>query len=268
MSATLAFELLDRRVLAGLSFVDPLGRLVQSPVAVRAVDPAVKLYARRAGEIVITDAPGLERQISSFDPPAPPPALGSISVVLDVKPADSGFGARRFTLKLPRNSDPSQGDAASSFVVVSLLASPAGSVTGLVAAIRVHVGRSNDGFAVEGALVRLRPEGGRPEVWGLTDAAGEALLLAAGVPIASPGPGATVQADIGGVVDAIVDPALARFNAPDALQIARRDAASRLTGFIDPDDLAARLAASATAPIDVRVAPGQTRTATIQWTAP
>jgi hypothetical protein len=268
MSATLSFKFLDRRVLAGLSFVDPLGRLVQRPVAVRAVDPAVKLYAKRAGEIVITDAPGLDQQISSFDPPAPPPALGSIAAVLDVKPADSGLGARRFTLKLPRNSDPARADAVSSFVVVPLLASPAGRVTGLVAAIRVHAGRSSDGFAIEGALVRLRPEGARPEVWGLTDAAGEALLLGAGVPIASPGPGATVQADIGGMVDAIVDPALARFNAPDALQTARREAANRLSGFVDPDDLATRLSATATAPIAVRVAPGQTRTVTIEWTAP
>lgn len=266
MTALPAFELLDRRVLGGIVFTDPLGRRVLTPVAARAVDAGVRLWAKRPGEIVVRDAPGLTAQTASFDPPAPPPALGSVGIVLDLKPADPALGARRTTLGLPRDPDASQPAAAATPIIVPLLAAPGAGLAGMAAAVRVTVVRADDGRAVEGALVRLRPEGGRPEVWGLTDAGGEALLLAAGVPLASPGPGATVTPDIGGVVDAIVDPALARFHAAVDVRAARFAAGQRTTGFIDPDDLATRLAAQATPPVDVRVAPGRTRTAQLAWT--
>lgn len=266
MSALPVFEMLDRRVLGGVVFTDPFGRRVLSPVAVRAADPAVKLMAKRPGEIVVMDDPGLTAQTASFAPPVPPPALGSVKIILDLRPADPALGARRITLALPRNPDASQPDNASTAMIVPLLAAPGGGLAGLAAAVRVSVTRSDDGRAIEGALVRLRPEGGRPEVWALTDAAGEALLLATGVPLASPGPGATVKSDIGGGVDAIVDPALARFHASADIQFARLAAGRRTSGFTDPDDLVARLAATATAPVDVRVAPGRTTTARIAWT--
>lgn len=265
MTAAMSFELVDRRVLGGIGFTDPFGRRVLTHVAVCAVDPAVRLMTKRPGEIVITDAPGLHAHTGSFDPPGTPPALGAISIVLDLKPADPALGARRVTLKLPRNPDASAPDAASTAMLVPLLAAPGGSLAGMAAAVRVSVTRSDDGRAVEGAVVRLRPEGGRPEVLALTDAAGEALLLATGVPLASPGPGATVKPDIAGVVDAIADPALAGFHTPAEVQAARLAAAARTGTFIDPDDIIGRLAAKATPPVDVRIAAGRTRTASIAW---
>jgi hypothetical protein len=266
MSASIAFELLDRRVLAGLGFVDPAGARVRTSVAVLPVDPAVKYFVKRAGEIVITDAPGLHDQTFSFLPPTPPAA--PVPVTFDIKPSDRGLGPRRFTLQLPRNADPAQADAVSTLVLVPLLAAPAGTPFGMAAAVRVTVTRGSDGYAIEDALVTLQPEGGRPKVSALTDAAGEALLIAGGIPIANTGAGPTVQPDIGGSVVAIVDPALSRFNAPADLQTARQQAAVRQRGFVDPDDLATRLAAAATAPVSVRIAPGQTSAAGIQWTAP
>lgn len=266
MSAVLAFEFVDRRVLAGLRFSDPFGRPVLTPVTVTPVDAGVALFAKRPGEVVITEAPGLARHTAAFDAPPKTPALGSVDVVLDIRPVDPALGARRFTLKLPRNADASRPDPASTAVVIPLLAGSGGDLAGMAAAVRVNVAQA-DGMAVEGAVVRLRPEG-RPEVMALTDAAGDALLLATGVPLASPGPGATVKPDIAGEIDAIVDPKLARFHAAADIQAARRAAAARTTGLIDPDDLVTRLKSKATAPVAVRVAAGRTTTATITWTAP
>lgn len=267
MSTMPIFEMVDRRVLGGIVFTDPFGRRVQSAVMARPADPAVKLMIKRPGEIVIIDAPGLHAHVAAFDAPPAAPALGSVGIMIDLKPVDPALGARRVTLKLPRNPDASQSDAVSTAMVVPLLAAAGGDLAGMAAAVRVNVCRSDDGRSIEGALVRLRPEGARPEVMALTDAAGDALLLVSGVPLANPGPGATVMPDIGGVIDAIVDPALALFHAPDAVQAARQAAGQRITGFIDPDDIVARIAAKATTPADVRIAPGQTRTANINWTA-
>ncbi len=266
MSAVLAFEFVDRRVLAGIRFVDPFGRAVLTPVTVTPVDPGVTLFFKRPGEIIVTDAPGLAKHTAAFDSPPKTPALGSVAIVLDVRPVDPALGARRFTVNLPRNADASKPDPASTAVIVPLFAGAAGDLAGLAAAVRVNV-RRDDGAAIEGAVVRLRPAG-RPEVMALTDAAGDALLLAMGVPLASPGPGATVRPDIAGEIDAIVDPALARFNAAADIQAARRAAAQRISGLIDPDDIVARLKAKATPIVTVRVAPGRTTTAGITWTAP
>ena len=266
MNAVLAFEFVDRRVLGGIRFVDPFGRLVLTPVTVTPVDAGVSLFVKRPGEIVVMAAPGLARHTAAFDAPPKTPALGSVDVVLDIRPVDPALGARRFTLKLPRNADASKPDPASAAVLIPLLPGSGGDLVGMAAAVRVNIVQG-DGLAIEGAVVRLRPEG-RPEVLAMTDAAGDALLLAMGVPLASPGPGATVRPDIAGEIDAIVDPALVRFHAAADILLARGDAARRIAGLIDPDDVVARLAASATAPVAVRVAPGRTTTAKITWTAP
>lgn len=269
MSAALSFDYLDRRVLAAFVFVDPLGRRVLTPVNVGAVEAGVVLFRKRPGEYVVMAAPKLANHVAIFDAPPATPAIGKAPITLDIRPADPALGARRFTLKLPRDPDPSKADTPDSLfqpAAIPLLASPGGGLVALAAALRVTVSRSDDNRLIECALVRVRPIG-MPEAWGLTDAAGEALVLVPGVPLASPGPGATVVADIGGECDVIVDPALALFHAAADIGPARRSAALRTTGFIDPDDINTRLKAKATSPAaPIRIAPGGTRFAAIAWT--
>lgn len=262
-----AYDYLDRRVLAALRFVDALGLPIGSPVAVKAAE-GVALLRKRSGEVVVMRAPGLASHSDAFLAPPAAPAVGSITLQLDLRPASPEYGARRFALKLPRDPDPAQAATPASLfrpVEVELLPTPCARPTGLVAALSVTVRRSDDQRRVAGALVRLRPEGGRPPARAFTDAAGDALLLIPGVPLTSPGPGATVLADLAGALDAIVDPALARFIADDALDAAR---AAAPPAPIDPDDLESRLAASATTAVAVRIAAGRTRTAAISWTPP
>jgi hypothetical protein len=217
----------------------------------------------------VAEAPGLAAYAASFAPIPAMPAVGSISVVLDVLPADPALAPRGFTLALPRDPDPAQANQPGSLfrpVRIALLPTPLASPAGLAAALAVTVRRADDSRRIEGALVRLRPEGGLAEARAMTDAAGDALLLVPGVPLASPGAGAIVRAGIDAALDVVVDPLLARFHRPDDVPAARAAAARRTASFIDPDDLAARLGAAAAPPQLVQIQSGQTRTAGIAWT--
>jgi len=263
----LTYEFLDRRALAALQFVDATGAAVRTTVTVSA-DGASFLH-KRPGEVVVTGAPGLEAHAAAFDRPPTQPAIGAVTVQLDCRPVSRGLAPRRFALKLPRTSAQAQMASADSLfqpVRIELLPTPCATPIGMVAALLVTVRRADDQRRVEGALVRLRPDGGRPQARAVTDAGGDALLLIPGVPLSSPGPNATVLPDIAGQLDAIVDPNLARFTTDDDLAAAR--ATPRPGDLIDPDDLESRLGASATPPAAVRIASGQVRTAALAWTPP
>jgi len=260
----LTWDLLDRRILAAIDFMDVLGRPVTSPVKVVAPE-GVRTFVKRPGALIVTEAPGLAAHSAAFDlPPSAPPA-GSVRLAIDLIPADRSLAARRFELRLPRDSGVNAQASIFRPVQVVFLPTPAAPVGGLTAALRVGVTRSDDNRLVEGALVRLRPSGGHPQAVALTDAGGEALLLVPAIPIANPGPGAVMVNDIAADLDAIVDPALARFHAAADVMAARRAAERRISGFIDPDDLETRLAAAATASQIVRIAAGRTRSAAIRW---
>jgi hypothetical protein len=263
--ATLAYDLLDRRALAALRFVDATGAPVVTPVAVSG--DGAKVVRTKSGLAAVLAAAGLEAYVSAFEAPPAAPAVGSVTVELDVRPASTELAARRFALKLPRDPDLAHASATTSLfqpVDVALLPTPRARVSGLVAALMVTVRRADDQRRVAGALVRLRPDGGLPEARAITNMAGDALLIVAGAPLSTPGPGATTLPDVGAQLDAIVDPALALF-ASDA-DVAAQPAAAWPGALLDPDDIETRLAASATAASAVRIACGQLRTASLAWT--
>jgi hypothetical protein len=260
-------DLLDRRALALLTFADALGARVLSPVLVLA--DGVRLFVKRPGALVIAEAPGFETYTATFDPTPAAPAVGSVRLQLDIRPADPAFGARRAAVALPRDPDPTHTDQPGSLfqpIEISLLPTPMAELTGLAAALSVTVRRADDNRRVEGALVRLRPEGARPGARAMTDAAGDALLLVPGLPLASPGAGAVVRPDISADLDAVVDPILARFHRDEEVAWARDVARRQTRGFIDPDDLATRLGGAATPVQSVHIEAGRTRIATIGWT--
>lgn len=261
--ATLAPDLLDRRVLAAVCFVDTLGAPVLSPLLISAA-PGTRWFVKRAGTIIVTQAPGLDDYAASFDAIPAAPAVGSVAVTFDVKPLARAYAPRRFTLALPRAADPKTANSVFAPVTVILPPTAASPLAGLAAGVRATVTRKDDGRAIEGALVRLKPSDGRSPVLSLTDAAGEALLMADAIPLASPGPGAVMVRDVAATLDAVVDPAQARFHTPAEIAAARRDAGARRSGFIDPDTLAG----TATPAQTVRIAAGLAVTAAIQWAPP
>jgi len=258
----LSYEFLDRRALAAVQFVDVTGAPVVSPMAVAAEGATFVL--KGGGQVAVMTAPGLGAHSTAFEAPPSTPALGTVTLQVDVFPADRALAARRFALALPRTPAPGQQGAPGSLfrpVEVELLPSPCAALSGLAAALSVTVRRASDNRRIEGAVVRLRPEGGRPAARAVTDAAGDALLLIPGAPLSSPGPGGTVLPDIAGQLEAFVDPDLARFTADADLGEAR--ATPRAGPPLDPDDILARITAFASG--TVRIASGQIRTAAIAW---
>lgn len=259
-------ELLDRRILAAVTFIDPTGLPVLSPV--RVTGEGVRLQVKRPGELIVVAAPGLDDYAASFDLPVAL-AIGSVSVVLDIIPSDPGYLPRQAILTLPRDPAPANNSSPGSLfraVEIALPPSPAAPLPGLAAGMIVTVRRTDDQRRVEGALVRLTAPGGA-QAQSLTNAVGEAMLMVS-VPLSSTGPGATVLPDVAATYDVIIDPALARFHADADLDAARAAAAARTGGFIDLDDLTARLGGQASAQQAVRVASGRVRSAAFAWTPP
>jgi hypothetical protein len=244
-------DFIDRRALAALQFVDVTGAPVSCPLAVEAEETT--FIRKGGGRVAVMTAPGLDAHAAEFDiPPRPTPAPQSVTVKVDVWPADRGLAPRRFSLTVPRAHGLQTG--ASQPVQVELLPTPAATPGALVAALAVTVRRASDQHRIEGAVVRFRPEGGRAPSRAVTNAAGEALLL---VPCAP----SSMVVEIAGKLDAFVDPSLVRLAAAvepdDGLPV------SQLDHPIDPDEIQARIAPSPAA--TARVASGELRTAAIIW---
>lgn len=258
----------ERRILGAIVFRDALGNRVRVPVAASGVGAAIR--QKEPGMLIIAGAMGLAAHATSFAAPPGAPAVGSVDLTLDLVPADPSLAPRAAVVPLPRDPDPAAAGNANSLFrpqEIVLWPSPVAVPTGLAAALRVTLRRADDGRRIEGAVVRVQPEG-RPPALALTDAAGEALLLVPGVPLATPGGGAVVLPDIGATVMARVDPAAARFHAEADLAVARADAARRRTGLPDPDTLLTRPGLAATPERAVRLAAGRSRHLDLDWTPP
>src|SRR5437762_13686920 len=81
-----SYDLLDRRVLALLTFTDAMGADVLSPVSV--VADGIKLFAKRPGAVVIAVAPGFEIYSAAFDPLPAAAAVGSVALQVDIRRSD------------------------------------------------------------------------------------------------------------------------------------------------------------------------------------
>jgi len=261
-------DLLDRRALALLALTDGYGRPVEGPVSIAA--KGVRCLGKRAGHVVILDAPGFANYTATFLPTPAAPAIGSTALVLDLTPAQASVMPRRVTIRLPRNPDPAlRADPASLFQAerVALSPSPRVRADGNACILRASVSRSSDGAMIENALVRARTDDGKFEAWALTDAAGEAALVFPALPLSFAGPGGTPSPTIACKVVVHADPASARFATPASLGEARSAAARRREGHADPDAIAAE-APDFTSGASVDLSAGSQPAIALQWTAP
>ncbi len=268
MMATV-FDYLDRRILGAVLLTDSFGRSLPEAVEISCND--ADIWQKKPGELIVRSARGLDGHDRAFEEPPAVPAIGSQRIDVDIRTASSSYLSRRFALNLPLDPDPAnQANDNSLFQYQRIIIppSPSAQIVGGSAALLVRVTRMSDDYAIEGAVVRIRPSGSLPEVISLTNAIGEAMLIIPAVPLSSPGAGATVTGNYAAQVDAIIDPALVRFHAPEDHFSALREAGSRQRDFIDPDDVISRLSGSATAQQAVQLASGKTRSALIEWTPP
>jgi hypothetical protein len=217
-------DLIERRVLGALRFVDaPTGLTVTRPLRLAA--PGARFLRNRLGLYVIMDAPGLGAHTRAFAKPPATPALASLSLSVEARDPSGRYLSRLARLQLPRDPEPAAAAAQSLFapLEVALFPAPAAPASPGWAIIRASV-RGPDGAGLSSALLRvLSGDAGPLLASGLSDARGEALVMAPGLQLFAPGTGD------GPVLANTVSVTLRVFHDP-------------LGGtLVDPDQLAGRL---------------------------
>lgn len=215
-----------RRIWAALSFVDASSaRAIDAPLDVRA--DGARFVRNRAGLFVLmsVDQPAARRDEFAVYETAfePVPVAAAFSVAATVRDPLQRYLPRRFVLELPR-ADVPPGRAAPRFVpqAVVLDPAPSASVQPTWAVLRVSV--RHLGQPAANAVLRLQGAGGgSPLGRGMSDARGEALVVAAGIAQVNVGAGALV------VVDQLA-----------AELVVSHDPAADAALPIDPDELATR----------------------------
>ena len=205
-----------RRIWAAVRFVDAgSAHALDVPLDVRA--DGARFVRNRAGMFVLmsVDQPAARRDEfaayeAAFDPV---PALAALSVSASVRDPLQRYLPRRFSLALPRADVPA-GPAAPRFVPQQVVLDPAPSagVSPTWAVLRVSVRHA--GQPAANVVLRLQPAGGGALLGrGMSDARGEALVVAAGIAQVNVGAGALVvveeiAAELVASHDPAADPAL------------------------------------------------------------
>ncbi|HEU4620730.1 MAG TPA: hypothetical protein VFS42_00765 [Burkholderiaceae bacterium] len=185
-------ELLDRRVLGAIAFVDGVTRQRVS-TGLRVESDALTLRPQASGLYVIHGADGFEKTIESFDEPAAPPPGAPIHFAARVFDPERRYLARAFDVTLPRPSTPVT-DPTSVLVPleVDLLPASAMPVPARWATwrVRVQIAGSVLKTGLANVLVRVTPQlAGFTTQLALTDAHGEALVVIPNAPSVMPSAG-------------------------------------------------------------------------------
>ncbi len=210
-------ELLDRRVLAGIRFVDGVtGLAIARMLAVSA--PNVRWIRNRSGDYVVAGAPGLEAHVTAFAAAPGAPPLGTLDMTLTVRDPLGEYLPRRATIELPRDPDPTHGDQPGSLfrpVTVPLYPAPIARTAPGWAVLRVTA------QGLPGALLKVVEDGtDRVLARGQTDARGEALVAVPGIPVTTfnTGTGPVLATEVAATIQAFAAAEGAEPSDPDELE--------------------------------------------------
>ena len=216
-------DLLDRRVLGGVRFVDGVTGLPISRMLVVGA-PNVRWIRNRSGDYVAAAAPGLAAHTRTFAAPPAAPPLGSVAVAITVSDPLGEYVARRATVTLPRDPDPAHGDQAGSLfrpVGVPLYPAPVARTAPGWAVLRVTVRGNTPDSRLPGALLKVVQDvTQRVLARGLADARGEALVAVPGIPVTtfSTGPGPVLATQVAARLQVFAPAAGAEPSDPDQLE--------------------------------------------------
>ena len=209
---TFAFrERVDRRVLGALRCVDATTLMpIDEPLAVSA--PGARLLRNRSGLYVIQSWTRLATHEDVFEAPPAAPAVGSESLVVDVRDLSGRYLSRRVAIALPRDPTPANLELAGSLfrpVDVPMYPAPSAPTGANWVELRATVRETATGDGLGGALLRV-VSAGTVLARGLTDWRGEAFVPVAGVPITtwSTEPGAVVVTEISASLECYFDAAM------------------------------------------------------------
>ncbi len=226
MQPTTILESDVRRIWGAVRFVDAASaRTIEGPLELSA--PGARWQRNRSHLHVLMQLDHPEQRRAEFDAYEAAfdelPALATVVVDAVVSDPAGRYLPRRFELTLPRAVDPA-GPAAPRFnaLDVTLDAAPAAPLLPTWAVLRASVFRA--GQPAANAVLRLQsPGGGEQFGRGLSDARGEALVIAAGITQTSVGEG-----------DIVVTPEV------PAQLVVSFDPAEPAGQPVDPDSLAVR----------------------------
>ena len=239
-------DLLDRRALALIELIDPIGRSVLGQALMSGA--GLRTVAKGGGRSAVVAAQGFAAHEAAFAAPPNNPAVGQVDYRIDILPADRGLAPRSVTLKLPRDPDPAnRANEASLFspIRVALLPSPQCPIPATAAAVRITVRKKGDGRRVAGALVRVVTSGNKFQAMALTDAIGEALVIVPEFPLTHTGPGGQIDSALGAKATVVAAPNAITLVADADISAARAAAQSATSGFADPDAIDKALPAPA-----------------------
>ena len=235
--------LIDRRMLAAIHPVDPLGAPVRSGVKPSA--DGAKFYTKPDGTIIVNAWEQLAEFETSFKNQPASPAVGSRRLEIELRPDTPTLMPRRMALSLPRDATPANHeDSASLFQPVRAIlpASMAMGASSGASALQctARVVRDSDDAPVSGAVLRLtQNDAPQASTFAITNRHGEACLLFAGLPLASVGAGAQLTQIHPAKVDLFIDETAIRTDGKEA-------------DPIDPDAVIAAGPAALSSPVSLR----------------
>ncbi len=271
MTLMLSPDLLDRRALALLACVDPYGRPLSSAPQVSLANGAngLRVADKSLGRIAVIEAPGFAAFSSAFATQPGAPAARSRSIELLLTPKQQSLMPRRFTLRMPRNANPSNAvQPTSLFQPESIMfAATSGlAAEGTAALLRVTVTRAGDGALIGNALVRASGDG--QTAWGVSDRTGTATLVFPSIPLSFSASGGrrSSTTTVAVIVDA--DPADVAARSAGAASVADMLALTAPLRAIDPDALADANPANFGGAPRATIGSGQCTSLPVTWTPP
>lgn len=237
-------ELLDRRVLGAIEFVDAVtAARMRGPLRIEPEDARVRIEANRSYIYVIHGAPGLEQHVGEFARMPARPAAESLDVAVTVTDPARRYLPRMARIKLPRKDAPAS-DPLSVLnpIVVPMYPATSASVGNHWAVLRVRV-QAEDGTArgLRNALIVVSPQlDGISPVTALTGPHGEALAAFTGIApiLPSSGGDAVLTREFACHVEVVLDRRVVRIESQtstnaDVLPDPQAIAADRTSGHPD-----------------------------------
>ncbi len=179
-------EQIDRRVIGALKCIDrATGYILTRHLNVISAD--ADFIRNRSNLYVIKLVTGLQEYTDSFSRVPSLPAVGSISVAVQVEDPMNQYLPRTLEIKVPMDPEPANENSLFKPIEVSLYAAPNAGLLSNWSTVRVSVLRNDNvlgKIAVKGSLLRIiRSSDNEVLSSGLSDDRGEALIIIPGVPI-------------------------------------------------------------------------------------
>jgi hypothetical protein len=176
-------EEIDRRYLGALLFIDQVTKgVVRRSLDIEA--NGLGFVANLSSLHVILSAAGLESHTVSFLSPPDEPEVKSMVFNLTISDPLHKFLPRTKRIDLPRNPDPKEEYNLFTPIEVVMFPAATASLSPNWSVIRASVFKDASEQPLRGSLLRLtREEDGGLIASGLTDQRGEALIIAAGIPV-------------------------------------------------------------------------------------